>query len=129
GGPLESPPADAAYVFAAYHDPRARILFEPLVAAVTDRKPAPPYPPSPVITGVTWAPKDTIVRRAKGSDNWPLTWADDGHLYTAYGDGNGFEPFLKEKLSLGLARVEGGPADVRGGNLRSPTVEQPGDGP
>jgi CubicO group peptidase (beta-lactamase class C family) len=123
--PGEKPPD----VFAAYHDPRTRILFEPLVAAVTDRPNGdPPYPNSPVVTGITWAPKESIVRRAKGSDNWPLTWADDGHLYTAYGDGNGFEPFLKEKLSLGLARVEGGPDDVTGVNLRSPTIEQLGDG-
>src|SRR5262249_16077328 len=88
----------------------------------------PPYPPSPVVTGITWAPKETIVRRARGSDNWPLTWAEDGHLYTAYGDGNGFEPFLKEKLSLGFARVEGGPVDFNGMNLRSSTIEQRGDG-
>jgi CubicO group peptidase (beta-lactamase class C family) len=134
GAALEAPPKlvpgeNPPDVFAAYHDPRTRTLFEPLVAAVTDRpKNEPPYPPSPVVTGITWSPKETIVRRAKGSDNWPLTWGDDGHLYTAYGDGNGFEPFLKEKLSLGFARVEGGPADVRGVNLRSPTIEQRGDG-
>jgi CubicO group peptidase (beta-lactamase class C family) len=51
-----------------------------------------PYPPSPVIKGVTWAPKERVARKAKGSDNWPMTWGDDGYLYTAYGDGNGFEP-------------------------------------
>jgi hypothetical protein len=130
GATLEAPPKTtekSADVFALYHDPRTRILLEPLVAAVTDT--GPPYPPSPVVIGLTWAPKETIVRRARGSDNWPLTWADDGHQYTAYGDGNGFEPLLKEKLSLGLARVEGGPADVGGVNLRSPTAEQRGDGP
>jgi CubicO group peptidase (beta-lactamase class C family) len=133
GAALEAPPRSddkLRDVFDQYHDPRTRILFEPLVAAVIDAPPkgGPPYPPSPVVTGITWAPKETIVRRAKGSDNWPLTWADDGHQYTAYGDGDGFEPFLKEKLSLGLARVEGGPADFTGINLRSPTIEQRGDG-
>ncbi|MHC4702511.1 MAG: serine hydrolase domain-containing protein, partial [Planctomycetota bacterium] len=46
-----------------------------------------PYPPSPIIRGVEWAPVDTIVRKASGSDNWPTTWADDGNLYSAYGDG------------------------------------------
>src|SRR5204863_1270699 len=51
-----------------------------------------PYPPSPVISGVTWAPPESIVRRARGSDNWPLTWGDDDLLYTAFGDGTGFEP-------------------------------------
>jgi CubicO group peptidase (beta-lactamase class C family) len=88
----------------------------------------PPYPPSPVIKEVKWAPAETIVRKAKGSDNWPLTWADDGDLYTAYGDGNGFEPSIPDKLSLGFARVEGGPADFTGVNLRSASGEQKGDG-
>ncbi len=42
-----------------------------------------PYPESPIVTGVTWAPVTTIVRQALGSDNWPITWGDDGHLYTS----------------------------------------------
>jgi hypothetical protein len=87
-----------------------------------------PYPPSSLITRVDWAPKESILRHAKGCDNWPLTWADDGNLYGAYGDGNGFEPFLPEKLSLGLATISGGPADFRGANLRSPSIEQRGEG-
>lgn len=98
--------------------------------AITDRpaKAAAPYPPSKVIIGVDWAPKDTIVRRAKGGDNWPMTWGDDDHLYTAYGDGNGFAPKLPQKLSLGFARVEGRPDDFKGVNLRSPTGEHKGEG-
>jgi CubicO group peptidase (beta-lactamase class C family) len=87
-----------------------------------------PYPPSAVIPGLTWAPVSTIVRRAHDSDNWPLTWADDDHLYTAYGDGTGFAPKVPEKLSLGLARIEGGPDDFQGINIRSPTCEQKGNG-
>jgi len=87
-----------------------------------------PVPPSPVIGEIRWAPKDTITRHARGSDNWPMTWADDDALYTAYGDGNGFEPFTPEKLSLGFARLTGGPADFKGVNLRSPTGETRGDG-
>jgi hypothetical protein len=97
----------------------------PAKAAVA---PAPPCPPSPVIKTIEWAPVDTIIRRARGSDNWPLTWGDDDWLYTAYGDGNGFEPVLAEKLSLGLARVRGTPGDFKGENLRAPDVEQHGDG-
>ena len=77
---------------------------------------------------MTWAPAESIVREAKGGDNWPLTWADDDHLYTAYGDGNGFEPMIPEKLSLGFARVEGGPADFTGVNIRSASGEQTGGG-
>jgi len=79
-------------------------------------------PPSPVIKEILWAPPETILRRAKGSDNWPMTWADDEWLYTAYGDGNGFEPRLNEKLSLGLARVRGNPPEVVADNLRGPVA-------
>ena len=87
-----------------------------------------PYPPSPLIKTVKWAPADSIARKAKGGDNWPLTWADDGHLYTAFGDGNGFAPGIPQKLSLGFARVEGGPADFSGVNIRSPSGEKTGGG-
>ncbi len=116
-------------VLEEFHDPRARILFQPLVAAITDRpQSAAPYPPSPVIARIDWAPADTIIRRAKGSDNWPLTWADDGHQYTAYGDGNGFEPRLPEKLGMGLARIAGSAEDFVGTNLRAATIENKGQG-
>lgn len=100
-------------------------FFEPIAAAITTRTAA---PPSPVIRTIRWAPKNSIIRLAKGSDNWPLTWADDGHLYTAYGDGWGFEPKVKSKLSLGLARVEGAPPNLRGVNIRSATAESKGGG-
>jgi CubicO group peptidase (beta-lactamase class C family) len=121
------PPVRQDDVFTKYHDYRARVLFEPLVAAVIDGAAALP-PPSPVIAKLIWAPKETIVRRAKGGDNWPLTWADDGHQYTAYGDGWGFEPLISEKLSMGLCRVEGGPDNFRGVNLRSASFEKKGEG-
>ena len=89
---------------------------------------AAPYPQSPVITGIEWAPADEIIRLGRGSDTWPLTWGDDGHLYTAYGDGWGFEPRVEKKLSLGLGRVEGNPPEIRGVNIRS-EIEQLGAGP
>jgi hypothetical protein len=57
-----------------------------------------------------------------------MTWADDDHLYTAYGDGNGFDPMVPEKLSLGLARVEGTATAFTGVNIRSATAEQKGNG-
>jgi hypothetical protein len=108
-----------------------RYLFDALMDCFARQ---PPYPPSPVITRVDWAPASRILRRARGgrkkdgSDNWPMTWADDGHLYTAYGDGYGFEPQLDEKLSLGLAVVTGGPDDFAGLNIRSRTGEFRGQG-
>jgi CubicO group peptidase (beta-lactamase class C family) len=106
------------------------MLFEPMIAAIVDKKAlrSAPYPQSTLISRVEWSPKDTIVRKAKGGDNWPITWADDDWLYTAYGDANGFEPFLKEKLSMGLVAVEGGPGDFRGFNLRSASFETKGEG-
>jgi CubicO group peptidase (beta-lactamase class C family) len=136
GQTIEPPPPTASDGFAAYHDPRAQILFEPLIEAVTDRKQnrvghatsTAPYPRSALITQLEWAAKETIIRQAKGSDNWPLTWADDDALYGAYGDGNGFEPFLPEKLSMGFARIDGTPPTIRGTNLRTPTGETRGDG-
>ena len=88
-----------------------------------------PYPPSASILGVDWAPASTIVRRAEGSDNWPTTWGGDDALYTAYGDGRGFEPPAPRKLGLGLARVVGPPEDFLGLNIPSATGEQLGDGP
>ncbi len=88
-----------------------------------------PYPQSTVIRGVTWAPKESIVRKAKGGDNWPLTWTADDELFTAYGDGWGFEPMIKPKLSLGFSRVQGGPDSFTGVNVRSETGEQVGQGP
>jgi CubicO group peptidase (beta-lactamase class C family) len=103
-------------------EPRATSL-----VSASDRRS--PYPPSRAIRGIRWAPASTIIRRAKGSDNWPITWGNDGHLYTAYGDGRGFEPFVEEKLSMGLARVTGGPQDFRGTNIRSTSAERKGGGP
>ena len=88
----------------------------------------PPYPPSPVIGGIEWAPVESIVRKAKGSDNFPLTWSDDDALYTTFGDGRGFEPFVPRKLSLGLACITGGPDDFQATNVRAPSIEQLGDG-
>ena len=89
----------------------------------------PPYPPSLVIKGIEWAPVDTIIRKASGSDNWPVTWADDDSQYSAYGDGWGFEPKTKKKLSLGIVKVVGGPPDFKGINVRTETGERFGQGP
>ena len=94
----------------------------------SERVASPPYPPSVFIDGIEWAPLETIVHRAKGSDNFPLTWSDDDALYTTYGDGFGFEPFVTAKLSLGLARITGMPQEFCGVNLRSESIEQYGEG-
>ncbi len=108
-------------------------LFDPLMNSVTDpsdlsQSDTPPYPPSPVVKDIHWAPKEEIVRQAAGSDNWPLTWADDDRLYTAFGDGRGFEPFVPMKLSMGFASVAGFPDAFQGSNIRSASGEDLGDG-
>src|SRR5690606_22179113 len=67
----------------------------------------PPYPASKLIKGITfdWSSR---IRLAPGSDNWPLTWADDGHQYASFGDGGGFGGTNAEgRVSMGVARIEG----------------------
>lgn len=100
---------------------RLRPFVENMALAV-DRARAqldPPYPPSPVIAGIDWAPVKTIRRQGSDCDNFPSTWANDGHLYTAHGDCRGFHPLHPHKLGLGFARIEGGPADYTGINILS----------
>jgi hypothetical protein len=73
-------------------------------AAVTAQA---PYPPSPLIREVRldWS---THQRAAPGSDNWPVTWADNDHQYAAWGDGGGFGGTNQVgRVSLGVARIEG----------------------
>lgn len=76
-----------------------------------------PYLPSPVIERLEmdWT---THRRLAEGSDNWPTTWADDGNLYTAWGDGGGFGGSnSKGRVTLGIARIAGDAADYTGANI------------
>jgi len=113
-------------VSGAEHYDVLKPFLEPIAASVPRSKVR--YQPSPVIKEIRWASRETIIRKAKGSDNWPITWADDDRLYTAYGDGNGFEPFRREKLSVGLARVEGIPPGIEGVNIASPSLDSKGDG-
>lgn len=71
------------------------------------------YQPSEAISGIQFD-MGTLRDRApgngasaSGSDNWTITWADDGHQYTSFGDGNGFGTFNSTRASLGVARIEG----------------------
>lgn len=76
-----------------------------------------PYAESKTIKGIqfNWSSHKRI---APGSDNWPLTWADDDHQYTTFGDGGGFEGSNKiGRTSLGIGRVEGTKDDYKGFNV------------
>ena len=99
-------------------------LYNPIMEALIE----PPYQQSNLIKSILFGPRDSVVRMAKGSDNWPITWADDGDLYSAYGDGWGFDPRTDIKLSLGIVKIEGNPPYLKGVNIRSVTGERVGQG-
>ena len=85
--------------------------------SVAAEQPKPPYPPSPVIARVEFD-FATHRRLAPGSDNWPTTWADDDHLYSAWGDGGGFGGTnSKGRVLLGVARIEGAAKNYTGRNV------------
>lgn len=76
-----------------------------------------PYPKSPVIKSVefNWS---THMRLATGSDNWPVTWADDDQQYAVWGDGGGFGGTNGiGRASFGVARIEGNWHDFKPVNI------------
>lgn len=77
----------------------------------------PPYPPSAVLADITWH-WDSLRTAAPGSDLWPVTWAEDGDIYTAWGDGGGFGGNDSDgRVALGFARISGTPDDYRAANV------------
>jgi len=99
-----------------------------IINPVMDAMVEAPYPKSDYITSVEFAPATEVIRLAEGGDLWPNTWGDDGLMYTAYGDGNGFKPYTEIKLSNGLAVVSGTPPNISGVNIRTPSGERVGQG-
>jgi hypothetical protein len=99
---------------------RAAAPAAPAAPAVAQAVFRAPYPASTRITGVTFDDR-TVRTTAPGSDIWPVTWAEDDNLYTAWGDGGGFGGTDADgRVSLGVARVGGGKdrphaANVAGG--------------
>lgn len=84
---------------------------------------AAPYGPSPVIQSAAWDFK-RLIRLANtpgkgGSDLWPVTWAADGNIYTAWGDGGGFSGASDGtgRVSIGFARILGFPPHMKGVDL------------
>jgi hypothetical protein len=91
----------------------AALLAAPHVAAAAE----PLYPDSTAVPGISFR-WDTHRQLAPGSDNWPLTWSADGHQYTSFGDGGGFEGNeTTGRVSLGFARIEGSADSYRGVNV------------
>ena len=61
---------------------------------------------------------DTLKEFAPGSDNWAITWADDDHQYTTWGDGGGFGGTNSGgRVSMGVARLEGSKDKYTGYNV------------
>lgn len=114
----------------------ARIILALLLGLARGRSDAathsigPPYPPSPMIKGMTWH-WETYQTAAPGSDLWPLTWGPDDQIYAAWGDGGGFGGSDSDgRVSLGVARIEGGPQAFRGFNVNGgKTPEHPASFP
>jgi hypothetical protein len=76
-----------------------------------------PYPPSRAIEGLTWH-WDTLRQAAHGSDLWPVTWAPDGNLYLAWGDGGGFGGTDSDgRVAMGFARIGGSPESYSACNV------------
>jgi hypothetical protein len=82
-----------------------------------------PYPPSRVFAG--W---DTLRQAAFGSDLWQVTWAKDGSLYAAWGDGERFGGSDSDgRVAMGYARIDGEPrsylaVNVNGGRNTEASV-------
>src|SRR3990172_465069 len=61
------------------------------------------YLDSTNITGISFTGNKKNL--ARGSDNWPITWAADDNQYTTFGDGGGFDE--STSVSFGIARITG----------------------
>ena len=75
------------------------LLFAALGAASGEA--ASPYPPSNRITGIQWH-LDSYQATEEGGDIWPVTWAANGSLLAAWGDGVVVCP---QKASYGVAAI------------------------
>jgi len=56
----------------------------------------------------------TVKKYADESDNFHLTWHQDGNLYGAYGDGWGFQRGSEAKRAIGVSRITGNPDSLKG---------------
>jgi len=77
-----------------------------------------PYPPSKIITKLTWSPEVVKMKGCVSGDNWPIAWVNDTLQVTAFCDGQGFTKYAAD-LSLGFAKVFGNPPDFHAENFKS----------
>lgn len=107
---------------------RSSLVLMGLLAWPSKSQAAPPYPPSAAVQSIDWD-WTTAVTAAPGSDQWPVTWCADGHLYAAWGDGGGFGGTNSDgRVSMGVARIEGTPPAWQGFNVwggKDPESSQP----
>ena len=97
----------------------ALTAFPLIVSAVTlfSAESTPPYLHSAVLSGITFE-RATLQRHAEGSDIWASTWAGDGSVYAAWGDGGGLGGTdQKGRVSMGVARLIGIPPEFKGINV------------
>ena len=73
-----------------------------------------PYPQSKIVKEVIWH-ASTYQSGAEGSDLFPTTTAGDGNIYTAWGDGKGFNGDTKK--SYGISMIEGNPPSIRASDV------------
>lgn len=71
-------------------------------------------PPSTWAGTLDVAPKNTIRTNSDG-DLWPSCWAQDNSVYTAWGDGRGFDP-NGAWVDMGTARITGDADNLQGVN-------------
>jgi hypothetical protein len=71
-----------------------------------------PYPSSTLIQNFAFD-FSTVFTRGQGSDQWPMTWADDGEMYGMWGDGFGWSQ-SGAKQFMGVTRITGTPPVLSG---------------
>lgn len=77
-----------------------------------------PYPKSKHIVAMSWDWASGY-NDPNGSDLWPVTWGQDGNVYTFFGDGGGFGgDNHRGRVSFGVAMMSG-PPPPKPGSLRN----------
>lgn len=91
------------------------IFFPTIVVAQTA-----PYPASEYKITFDFSTQFT---KGQGSDQWPMTWANDGNVFGAFGDGLGWDN-LGQNYYMGVTRIQGSPPGLSGSDISG--VQYPG---